>query len=312
MAFAHIIQSDKDFSPLPVRNLAELIFSKLDHRSESSEVILSHEDNTYIRLLLPEFRNILTRLYQDFEARGIRHGETVLLASVTGNNECYVALLFSALASYGVRVLLPMFMESADLEEWFKLTGFRSVVYPAREIGQLKHHEKEKAIIGEIHSFSKKHKISLYDSLMDFKLSELIRDRGAGFDPSRAPLIKEIQSRTGETTESLIITTSGSTGKSRLVVYEQGAFLRSCSSWQAAGFFEKGLFGGRGFTPLFTHTMGIRSFFNGLWSGNPVCLVNTEYFTEKPEIVRYFLIRMKPEHITGGPATFRLLLEMMR
>ena len=30
------------------------------------------------------------------------------------------------------------------------------------------------------------------------------------------------------------------------------------------------------YAPMFSHTIGIRTFFNALWTGNPICIVNTE------------------------------------
>lgn len=309
--FDCIIRSHVPLAEIPVSNLADLIFKKLDYRDENSEIILSHDNFQYIRISLRQYRALVLQLYLDFIKKGFKPGNTILLASIPGNNECFLAILFSALASFGMRVFLPMFTESVELDNWVEMTHCQIIIYPSAEIFSLKHHEKEKRLINEIKQCANKHQLPLFDTLTDFNLRKLIHDRQALFF-EHEPIIKDVTDRTNEHTEALIITTSGSSGKSKLVIYEQGAFLRSCASWQRAGFFEKHLFGCRGFTPLFTHTMGIRSFFNALWSGHPICLLNTEWFTEKPEAIRYFLKQMKPEHITGGPAAFQLLLEMMR
>ncbi|MCK5691106.1 AMP-binding protein, partial [Myxococcota bacterium] len=57
---------------------------------------------------------------------------------------------------------------------------------------------------------------------------------------------------------------------------------------------------------------GIRAFFNALWSGEPVCLIIPEWFAEKPETVRFFLMQMRPSHLTGGPALYNMMLELLR
>jgi acetylornithine/succinyldiaminopimelate/putrescine aminotransferase/predicted amino acid dehydrogenase/acyl-coenzyme A synthetase/AMP-(fatty) acid ligase len=312
MAFDKFIASQERLPEVQVRNLAEMIFHPMDQRDENAEVILSHAGNCYLVIRLPEFRSILMQLYMAFRKKGFKAGDTILLAGISGNNECYLALLFCALASYGMRVLLPMFMERHELDRWIRVTGCMAVIYPAIEIRLLNHHEKEKQLLSEIETAAEAHGIPLFDNLGDFNMAGLVNDPLPSIKSLDPTILDQVFASSDAGTEALIITTSGSSGKSRLVVYEQGAFIRSCLSWEKAGFFREDRFGGRGFTPLFTHTMGIRAFFNALWNGHPVCLINTEYFTEKPEIVRYFLLQMKPEHMTGGPASFKLLLEMMR
>lgn len=306
-----IIPSAKQLPKLPVKNLAELIFRSLDHRNEDSEIILSHDDKNLVRIRLKQYRYIVHKLYDSFIQKEFRPGDTILLANISGNNELPVALLFSALSSFGIRVLLPMFMESNELDSWLQITNCCAIIYPAMEILSLKHHEKEKTLINEIKHVAGNRNLPVFDQ-SEFHIYDLIQKSKNSTSLNTDQILQRILKNTGENTEALIITTSGSTGVSRLVVYEQGAFLKSCISWQCAGFFEPDRFAGRGFTPLFTHTMGIRTFFNALWTGKPVCLINTEWFTEKPETVRYLLMRMKPEHMTGGPAAFKLLLEMMR
>lgn len=310
--FDKIISSPIICNKVQVKNLAELIFEPIKHRDENSEIILSHDDSQYVRISLKKYRQILLKLYRLFEQKDFHSGDTVLLASIQGNNELFVCLLFSALASFGIRVFLPMFMESTELDKWLKISDCKAVICPSTEILSLNHHHKEKAIIQDITRSAQKKGLPLYDNLIDFHLRELIRQPELENCGNGSRIYQDVLKSTKEETEALIITTSGSSGKSNLVVHEQGSFLKSCQSWQDAGFFEQDRFGGRGFTPLFSHTMGIRAFFNALWCGHSVCLINTEWFSEKPETVRYFLIQMKPEHITGGTATFQSLLEMMR
>lgn len=302
--------------PLPVPNLAALVFEPLSHRDERSEVILSHDGPALVRVSLRRLRFVVSGLMGEFRKRDIRPGTTVLLASVSGGNEMFVALTFTALAAYGVRTLLPMFVETGPLEEWLDLAGCAAIIVPEEDIASLERHDKEKAIVKTIKAAALKRGLPSFDPLGDFGLRQwLYRDmpeEGLTAPAAPGPEATSAMASTSSETEALIVTTSGSSGRSKLVVYEQGAFVRNCLSWQEAGFYAPDKLGGRGFTPLFTHTMGIRAYFNALWTGSPVCLINTEWFEEKPETVRYFLLRMMPEHITGGPAVYNLLLELTR
>jgi len=311
-SFDKIITSSLRLGGEPVGNLAGLLFQPLAHRDEHSDVIISHDGPTLVRVSLARLRFIVSRLFSEFRKKGIQPGTTVLLAGVSGNNELFIALIFHALAAYGARVLLPMFMETGALKEWLELAGCTAVIVPEQDIGSLDHHDKEKSIVRTIQRIALGKGLPCYDSLGDFRLREwLYRDIPDAASFPEPDIVRAMDSTTLET-GALLITTSGSSGKSKLVAYAQGAFIRSCLSWQKAGFYEPDKLGGRGFTPLFTHTMGIRAYFNALWTGSPLCLINTEWFEEKPETVRYFLLQMKPEHITGGPAVYNLLLELMR
>jgi acetylornithine/succinyldiaminopimelate/putrescine aminotransferase/predicted amino acid dehydrogenase/acyl-coenzyme A synthetase/AMP-(fatty) acid ligase len=312
--FDRILGSDLDLSVLPVPNLAALLFRPLVHRDEGSEVIISHDGPAIVRVSLRRLRFVAARMFGEFRKKGIRPGTTVLLASVSGGNEMFTALTFTALAAYGVRTLLPMFVETGPLEEWIDLAGCAAVIVPERDIASLDGHDKEKTIVRDIKAAALRKGLPCYDPLEDLGLRNgLYADMpDAAPDAPPDPEVEEAIAATTSETEALVLTTSGSSGRSKLVVYEQGAFIRNCMSWQEAGFYAPDKLGGRGFTPLFTHSMGIRAYFNALWTGSPVCLINTEWFEEKPETVRYFLLRMMPEHVTGGPAVYHLLLELMR
>lgn len=292
--------------------LARFIFEKLDSRTKNSVIIRSHDGNRYVEISITRFRFIVFSLFKQFKKKGLAHGDTVLLASIPGNNELFIALMFAALTSFGIRVLLPMFIETNELLEWLEKTQCRTIFLPEQDILSLHHHDKEKQIISEIKEIAKKRDYSCFDIFSDFNIRTFLYKKIYAFDFTTDILYQNIIRQTSLETESLLITTSGSSGKSKLVAYCQKAFILSCISWQQAGLFNDDILGGRSFTPMFTHTMGIRAFFNAIWTGHPICLINTEWFLEKPETVRYFLLKMKPEHITGGPSIYNLLLELMR
>ena len=282
--FDKTIQSDCTIGRPPVKNLAELIFKPLQHRSEEGEVVLGHDNMNFVRVSLERFRFIHTRLYARFQEEKFTQGDTILLASVPGNNELFQALLFSALASYGIRVLMPMFMETGVLDNWLITTRCKAVILPESDIAQLQRHQREKNIVRQIRLKISEYNLPCYDSITSFGLRNLLTDDMWAYNGQDHALLESVLQHTHYDQEALIITTSGSTGQSNLVVYKQIGFIRSCLSWQKAGLLHKDVLGGRGFTPLFNHTMGIRTFYNALWTGNPACLINTEWFEEHPEM----------------------------
>jgi acetylornithine/succinyldiaminopimelate/putrescine aminotransferase/predicted amino acid dehydrogenase/acyl-CoA synthetase (AMP-forming)/AMP-acid ligase II len=311
--FDRVLSAPLGLDEAEVRNLAQLLFRPLPGRDERSEVILGHDGPRLVRVSLPRLRFVASRIFEDFRRKDLRPGMTVLLANIPGNNELFLGLLFCVLAAYGVRTLVPMFMETAELEEWLDLCDCAAAILPEQDVGALEHHEKGKAVLRAVKETVLRRGLPCYDSLGDFRLRERLFGEMPGPDgPAETPEVAAAIASTGLSTEALLVSTSGSSGKSKLAVYEQGAFIRSCLSWQKAGFFDGRKLGGRGFTPLLTHTMGVRAFFNALWTGSPVCLITTDWFEERPETVRYFLLQMRPEHVTGGPAVYQLLLELAR
>lgn len=311
MTFDVTIKSQIELKRSPVKNLAELIFNSLEHRPEDCEVILSHIGNDLTRISLEQMRYVVGGLYAEFERLGIRRGETMILSSLQGNNELYISIIFLALASYGVRVFLPMYMESEDLEEWVTQSRASRILIGKAEIEALKHQNEKKNALHRIIDRAESLGVELIDFRKEFGLDALLGEQSYNLHKFEL-WIEKTKKETTLQDEALIITTSGTSGKSKLVVHKQNSFVNSCLSWEAAGFYDKDLFGGRGFTPLFTHTMGIRAFFNAIWTGQPMCLIITDWFIEKPEVVAYLIRKMKPEHITGGPAVYNLFIELIR
>ena len=306
------IKSETELLPPSIFNFGELIFRPLPHRDENALIILSHDNHQFVSISLKQLRFIITHLYKKYKNIGFQKGDTVLITYLNGNNELFIALQFLALTSFGIRVLLPMFMEINELSEWLDITGCKALLISEKEITSLKHHESEMKYLCSINDIVEAKNISSYDLIEDFNLRNLLYLKPNKNDNESEQIINDTLLKTDLSTEALLITTSGSSGKSKLILYEQGAFINSCLSYQAAGLFKADKLGGRSFTPLFCHTMGIRALFNALWSGSPVCLITSDLFLENPEIAIYLLIRMKPENITGGPSVYNLILELMR
>ncbi len=293
------------------KTIGQILFEDRPGRNENDLIILSHVDTKYTEVSLCRLRFIVSNLLADFKRQGITHGDTVVLLNFSGCNEMYTALLFLALATNGCRVFLPMFSETIEFENWLEMANVKHIIVPEGEVMSLEGHDKDKDSVKRIRKIAEKRKIPLLDMISVFGLAENILSNTISGQPETGEVLTSL-SRVESGDEALIITTSGSTGHSKLVVYTHEAFWLNCMAWQQSGFYQKDLLGGTGFTPMFTHTMGIRAFINALWTGSPVCLIITEWFTRKPETVRYLLLKMKPSHITGGPAVYNLFLELYR
>lgn len=296
---------------LSIRSFDQLIFGAVPYRRSDSEILISHIGDELVSLSLGQLRSVVRKVYWRVHMLRLSPGDTVLLCRMEGSSELNIALLLFALSAYGIRVFLPMYLEPDHLSDWLDLADVKCVVLPEIEIAQCESHHREKEQLTEIKQIAAELSIPVVDVLDQSENGGLLADL-FDTDQGKTDFPPGIAGLDSIEREALIVTTSGTSGRSKLVVYTQGAILNSCLSWETAGFFSPELMGGRSFTPLITHTMGIRGLFNALWSGYPVCLINTNYYTEKPEVSRFFLMEMKPHNITGGPALYQLLLEMIR
>ncbi|MEI7726385.1 MAG: aminotransferase class III-fold pyridoxal phosphate-dependent enzyme [Bacteroidota bacterium] len=298
-------------SPEKPKTIGHMLYDDLPGRLQDDLIILSHVETNYTKVNLRKLRFIVSGLLSDFTRHGICRGETVVLLNFPGCNEMYTALLFLALTTRGCRVFMPMFSETAEFSHWLEVAAVKHILLPEGEVMSLEGHDKEKDSVKAIRKIAGSGRIPLLDILSDFGFIEKL-NRDQFSDQSNDNEVSTALQQVQPSDEALIITTSGTTGRSKLVVYTHEAYWYNCQAWQQAGFFDRKSLGGTGFTPMFTHTMGIRAFVNALFTGMPVCLIITEWFTRKPETVRYLLLKMKPAHITGGPAVYNLFLELYR
>ncbi|HJW31693.1 MAG TPA: AMP-binding protein, partial [Saprospiraceae bacterium] len=280
------------------------------HRPEKATVLVGHRDSELIEISLPELRLLVKSVSAMIYSKGFKKGDTIMMASFYSSNELANAVLFLAFACMGIRVFIPMYPEPELFTEWHRLTGFKCIILPCREILRQQGLEREKEVVAIFQKRCKQYQLPLLDAFDDFNIPDLIqqvKEKNSGVLPDSV-MPNDITTHT----EAVIFTTSGTSGKSKLVVYSQGAFSISCQSWAKAGLFDPAICGNPALTPLFAHTIGIRTFINSIWSGNPFCVLTVDWFLHKPEIARYLLLRMKPGHIIGGPALFNMLLEFFR
>lgn len=310
-SFDLVFENPLDTVPAALKTIGDILFDQTDSRSEESKIILSHFENQYIEISLRHLREIVQMLIISFEEKKILRGQTVILLTFHGCNEMITALFFIALAAKGCRTFLPMYSEAEEFSEWVDVTHSKHIILPQNEVMSMEGHDMEKSEIREIRNLAAVKNIKVWDNLTDFGINEALFGPFQKSDHNETLLHDELK-RVLPGDEVLIVTTSGTSGKSRLVVYTHEAYYLNCLAWEKAGFYGKNVLGGIGFTPLLTHTMGIRALINALWTGSPVCLIITEWFITKPETVRYFLLKMNPEHITGGPAVYNTFLELFR
>jgi acetylornithine/succinyldiaminopimelate/putrescine aminotransferase/predicted amino acid dehydrogenase/acyl-coenzyme A synthetase/AMP-(fatty) acid ligase len=309
--FDLVFQNSLDKGNLPHKSVGNILFDDLPGRNDDSKIILSHFEHQYIEIKLGHLRSIICKLICSFDEKKITKGQTVILLTFQGCNEMLTAIFFIALAVKGCRTFLPMYSESEEFSEWIDITHTEHIIIPDSEVKSLEGHDIEKYKINEIRTLAARKNIGIWDNILDFDILEALFDTKFRSYPEKIDITELLRSVSSDD-EALIVTTSGSSGRSKLVVYTHEAYYLNCLAWQQAGFYDQNLLGGSGFTPMITHTMGIRALMNALWTGSPVCLIITEWFMTKPETVRYLLLKMKPEHITGGPAVYNTFLEFFR
>jgi acyl-coenzyme A synthetase/AMP-(fatty) acid ligase len=310
--FDVLLKSNDLVSKPDIKNIAEMVFNRLPHRNENSSIILSHDFENYVEIKLDKFRYITASLIEEFDKKNIKPGDTVLLGTFSVNSEFLISLMFIALVSYGARVLLPMFVETSEVDNWIKKTECKFVILPKKEMLSIKDIPREKISVKKVIDSALKNNIPVYDLDNDFSIRSFVHQSIPNNFSFNNNFVKNSLKNTNLNTESVIFTTSGTSGRSKLLVYEQGAFLKNCISWKESGFYDKNKLGGRNFIDIFPHTISVRTFFNSIWTGFPICMVTSDWLKRKPEKILPFLIKMKPENVTGAPAHINTIINFAK
>ncbi len=317
--FDVIIKSDIDLQPPPANNMLELLFYALPYRPESKDTIIllghKNDNTTLVSIDLLQLRYIIIQLWKEITNLGLKASDTVLLTNLQGANELYTILFFIALSSYGIRVLLPFYLETDQLEKWLDWANVRAIFCSADEVLSLTSHDREKAVVNKIKSIVKnKSEVLFWDILKNSSIHKYILNAQRHLTDADQKLI-QIQNNyfCNNDPDALILTTSGSSGISKLILYKHNALMLRCMSYQQCGLMSKDKLGGVAFKPYFAQVGGIIAFFNSLWSGSAYCVINFPLFLiDQPETFCYFLKQMKPDYVYAGPATFGILLELAR
>jgi acyl-coenzyme A synthetase/AMP-(fatty) acid ligase len=311
--FDILICSDKKFKKIDIKNFAELIFKEIPNRSEDCDVIWSHDDERFVKISLKQLRYIVTNLFEELEEKKILPGDTVILADLLVTNIAFMALVFTALATYGCRVLLPMWVETKEIENWIKISNCKAIIFPENEMTNISKHEREKQVLREIKNIANKTSTPLYDIENDFNIREyLYGDVPSDFKSLENKLVSKILKETDGSYEIAVFTTSGTSGRSKLVVYDQNAYFNNIASYEASGLYEKNKMLGRSIIDIFPHSLSVRSLVNALWTGHPVCIINSDWIKNQPTKSMSIVSKMKPEVITLGPSAFGLVMEFIK
>ncbi|MBI5507368.1 MAG: aminotransferase class III-fold pyridoxal phosphate-dependent enzyme [Deltaproteobacteria bacterium] len=307
--FDRIIASPQALPRASVGSLAELIFAPRPGEEPAAPIILGCFDHQPLTVSLATLRRVILELGERLRAFGLTAGDTVALVRLPRTSETLTAVVYAALSAWGYRVFLPMYVEGARFGRWLRLTCAKAVLWSAKEVDELHDDAGDREVFAGLEKTTAALGIPTYCLMRDLGLPGRLADRPARDADHAAGALAP---RASASTECLVLTTSGSTGDVKLVRYAQGGILQSLAAWEQAGLFAPEVQGGRGLALLFAHSMGIRAFWNAVWTRTPICLITPEWFLEKPEWVRALILAMRPAHVTGGPATFLALLEIAR
>ncbi|MBI5479103.1 MAG: aminotransferase class III-fold pyridoxal phosphate-dependent enzyme [Deltaproteobacteria bacterium] len=294
------------------RSLADLIFGGPAGEPDDVPVVLGCHEGGALDIALRQLRHAVLDLADDLAARGLGPGDTVALVRLPRTSEALCAVVYAALTAAGLRVLLPMYLETDRFAAWLRRAGARAVIWSRVEVRDLGRNEADQALLAGLEAAAREVGLPCHCLLDDLRTLDRCTRAHAASPEAGDPRVARCLERGGADRECLLLTTSGTSGRAKLVRYREGALLRSCAAWEAAGLCRPAALGGRGLCLLFAHSMGVRAFWNAVWTRRPILLVTPEWFLERPERVRALLLTMRPEHVTGGPAVYRALLELAR
>jgi acetylornithine/succinyldiaminopimelate/putrescine aminotransferase/predicted amino acid dehydrogenase/acyl-CoA synthetase (AMP-forming)/AMP-acid ligase II len=309
--FDRVLESPIPLPPLRVRSLAELILRGPAGEPDEAPILLGALESQALTVTLRRLRHAVLSLSDDFAARGLAAGDTVCLVRLPRTSETVCAVAYAALSAAGLRVLFPMYLELDDFAGWLGRAGARAVLWSAAEV-EAHGTEADRDQLAGLTAAAARLGVPTVCLCRDLALPALLAAEHPASPAADDSRVAALCARDALDAECLLLTTSGTSGRAKLVRYRQRALLASCASWEAAGLFQPELLGGRALTLLLAHSMGVRAFWNAVWTRQPLCLITPEWFLERPEWVRALLMTMRPQHITGGPAAYRALLELMR
>lgn len=227
-------------------------------------------------------------------------GDRVAIVRLPYASELVVALNALALLSCGVVVVLPMQTATDALTHIIRRTACRFVLRPAIAQDTQPHPETLLAL-------QKMAGCTAEPGIADCPLPV-----SWPLDQSSAAAARPEFLRRDVDAESLILTTSSTTGPPKLVRYSERALLAVAESWQAAGLLDEDVTGGASLCPLFSHSMGLRNVLHAIRTRNPTLLIPPEWLDEAPHGIVGLLQAWPPRHFTAGPALIHALARLAR
>lgn len=308
--FQHVFRSSVELNrTIGPQSLAELVFQETPDEDDAVPIIEGTIGDARLTVSLRSFRHAVIVLSRAFRRLGLAPGDYVCLARLPRTSESLAALVYGALAATGYRVLFPMYLEPTAFADWLTTTNAKAVFWASGEVMEKNDREEDQVLLRKLEAAAQGVGLPTYCFEENLNLHTLLEEPAAKHDCAE---MRQIYADSAMQDVNLILTTSGTSGRAKLVSYRQSAFLASCRSWTAAGLFSPERLGGRGLCLLLAHSMGLRAFWNAIWTRQALCLLPPEWFFEHPDRVMALLSEMKPEHVTGGPAAFHTLLELGR
>lgn len=309
-----VLQGPALVNPRPkVQTLWQCGFYHQTSGDDASLIVLGTLGTKPAFMTLGQLRLAAKTLPAELLKKGLAPGDSLVLVRLARTSEMAISCAYGALSMAGFRIFLPMYVDLESWKTWLNHCQARAVLWL---VETLEHEQKPNDIklAQQLSACCQQLGVLMLDLHHDLGIGRFLQLVEFGQPTSQVVLPQTISMETPAATEPehecLILTTSGSTGRANLVVYTEKSLLNSCAAWEQAGLFSPDKLGGRSLCLLFAHSMGVRAFWNAVWTRSAMCLIPPEWFAEFPSRVRDMLAWMQPTHLVGGPAVFQTLLEL--
>ena len=232
---------------------------------------------------------------------GVTAGRRIILARLPWTSEVPLARAALALMAAGVRVVLPMRVTAESLPSLIADSDASAVAWCASDLDAMVRHAAREAD-ASWRRVCNEAGVAMIDLSND--TPGVHSDEAPECDPSCAGPDQpggDVQH------DILVLTTSGTGGRPRLVQYTADALMACAEAWNAAGLFAGDRCGGPSICPLLSHSMGLRNVLHAVWNRQPTLLIRPEWLATEPQRAIALLADWPPAHITAGPA---LLLQL--
>ncbi len=292
----HTLPEWRDFRFQSIREMLR----STDESERQSTVLAGVVGGQATSITLADLETALGIVGSWLEEHHIAPGSRVTVLRLPYASELLVAVNTIALMAHGVCVVLPMNCHPPEVHDVLRRTGCRHVLMPA-EGEVLQDHATASTARGMI------------CRVLDGRgLRPLPIPIELPVDATSRKQSTSVRSDAGVDRESVILTTSSSTGPPKLVSYTERALLTVAESWRAAGLFDARVLGGTSLCPLFSHSMGLRNVLHAIWNRRVTLLIPPEWIEEAPHRAVELLQTWPPQHFTGGPALIHALAELTR
>eukprot|EP01061_Rhynchopus_euleeides_P046303 TRINITY_DN8722_c1_g1_i4.p1 TRINITY_DN8722_c1_g1~~TRINITY_DN8722_c1_g1_i4.p1 ORF type:complete len:1562 (+),score=724.49 TRINITY_DN8722_c1_g1_i4:63-4748(+) len=299
---------DDCLSDLRYRNVAEMLFCN-PLPSDAQTVLLGAGSKGIYDVSYSRLRRAVLKSMLFVKSLGLQKGDTLCIARIPNTCELKLAVALLGAACLGVRVFLPMFTEVDNLEQWLRMTETKHVIVDRHE-ATAQGVDVNTRLLTDLLSLLDRNALACSCVTDDLGLDEHLLGEGQGLEGlAEHPLVAECIASTDVNTEFAIFTTSGSSGKSKLVLYPQGPFLRK---EQAAAQHIPGVAEQRRMLSLLTHTQSVFTFVGALFHRQLILMVHVEWMFHRPESLTQLLLQAKVTHIVGGTGIWHSLVGLCR